>query len=1044
MRNAMPTPHKTPFILFLFALAALFLAACLTPDDGGRVMRLIIDQDNDSLLHLDSVIVRVTNKDSSFSQEVFHGKLTDAEQVANLPLDSRVSREYTISVIGYKGGKIHVDKEVTVTGPGNFKSEDGPLARKDTITIDPTLPEIRAPADTSVMEGDSLRFRITVKNPWTGAATLTLKDAPLGATLDTAGRNPGEGEFTWRPKFDQGRTEPYVVTFVYTFGDKKVEKIMRVKVLNVNRPPVFKPVQNPIVKEGESLEFKVEALDPDSDSVALTLDSLPAGARFTAGQFTWKPALGQSGNYFLTVRATDGKAQETLRLTITVGNVLPPPGKPVVKGKSPTNNKMPTWTWSSGGGGTGTYRYRLNNDDLSTAPSIADTSYTPPTEWSEGTYTLYVQEKNADGVWSLSGRLSIVIDATPPGTPAISVPTAFTNNPKPTWTWVPGNGNGSGSYRYKLDNADLRTGTTSTTVPKFTPLAALPEGPHTLYVQEQDSAGNWSEAGTASVTVDLTPPAAPKVSLGQPSPTNLPKPMWTWVGGGNAGMGLFRSKLDDSVLTTGAASGAFLSFTPDAALKEGKHILYVQERDSAGNWSATGTAFVTVDLTPPGAPVFDATPLSPLNSLKPLWTWKSGGKGGAGAYRCKVDDADLTTGATEVGTGQYAPPGNLSEAPHTLYVQERDSAGNWSAASSKSLVLALRGVVGNAGFSMGSVNDPSLALSSTGVPYVAFADGGNEYKATVMRLNAAGNTWEYVGNSRFSADTASYISMALSGAEIPYVAFQDYGNGGKATVMRLNAAGTAWEYVGSPGFSADQARGLSIALSNTGVPYVAFEDDGNGYKVSVMRLNATGTNWEYVGNAGFSARLAGSISLALSSTGVPYVAFNDFSDEVGRAVVMRLNAAGTTWENVGNPGFSAAQAQGLSMALNSGGIPYVSFGDGSPGRAMVMRLNAAGTAWENVGNSGFSAGAAYYTSLAMSSIGVPYIAFQDGGNGNKTTVMRLNAAGTTWEYVGRAGFSPGAVNGLSLALSNTGVPYVAFSDENNGGKITVMKTSLDP
>ncbi|HKP97969.1 MAG TPA: Ig-like domain-containing protein [Fibrobacteria bacterium] len=1034
------------FLLALISFSALLiLAACTATDDSEHTLNMIINKDNDSLLTFDSLIVKVYSQDSSFSQELFHGVLRNPKQVASLPMDPRVGREYIVFLIGYKNGKVGVKKEFAVHGPGNYQSKDLlAQAGKDTVTIDPTPPEILAPSDTSIAEGDSLRFRVTVRTPWSGPTTLTLKDPLSGAALDTVGRAPGEGEFTWRPNFDQGRSEPYVVTFVYSASaDKKVEKSTRVKVLNVNRPPVFKLVQNQVVKEGEPLEFKVEATDPDLDSVALTLDSLPAGAHFTAGQFTWKPAPGQSGNYFLTFRASDGKAQDTLRLTITVGNVLPPPGKPVVKGKSPTNNKMPTWTWSSGGGGTGVFRYRLDNDDLSVSVPISDTSYIPPKELSEGTYTLYVQEKNSDGVWSLSGRLSIVIDATPPGAPAVSVPAAFTNNPKPTWTWVPGNGNGSRSYRYKLDDGDLMTGTTSTPIPKFTPATALPEGPHTLYVQEQDSAGNWSATGTASVTVDLTPPGVPKVSLGQPSPTNLPKPVWTWVGGGNAGMGLFRSKLDDSILTSGAAPGTLLSFTPDAALKEGKHTLYVQERDSAGNWSATGTASVTVDLTPPGAPVFDATPLSPLNSLKPVWTWKSGGKGGVGTYRCKVDEANLASGATEVGNEQYAPPGNLSEAPHTLYVQERDSAGNWSFTSSKSLVLALQGIVGNAGFSAGNISDLSLVLSSTGVPYVAFQDEVNGGKATVMRLNPTGTAWEYVGKAGFSTGEARYTSLALSSAGVPYVAFRDGDNGDKATVMRLNTAGTAWEYVGNPGFSMDMVYFTSLALNNTGVPYIAFQDGSNYQEATVMRLNAAGTAWENVGNPGFSAGIAFP-SLALSSTGVPYVAFSDGNNE-HKAMVMRLNDAGTAWENVGNPGFSANGASTPSLALSSTGVPYVAFRDyGNGYKATAMRLNAAGTTWENVGNPGFSSGMAGPPSLALSSTGVPYVAFEDNSKGDKATVMRLNAAGTAWEYVGKIGFSAGMVDSPSLALSNTGVPYVAFRDYGNGEKATVMKTSFDP
>ena len=56
-------------------------------------------------------------------------------------------------------------------------------------------------------------------------------------------------------------------------------------------------------------------------------------------------------------------------------------------------------------------------------------------------------------------------------------------------------------------------------------------------------------------------------------------------------------------------------------------------------------------------------------------------------------------------------------------------------------------------------------------------------------------------------------------------------------------------------------------------------------------------------------------------------------------------------------------------------------------------------AWQNVGNAGFSAGDAEYTSIAFNPVdGYPYVAFQDWTNSEKETVMRFD--GTNWVYVG--------------------------------------------
>ncbi len=93
--------------------------------------------------------------------------------------------------------------------------------------------------------------------------------------------------------------------------------------------------------------------------------------------------------------------------------------------------------------------------------------------------------------------------------------------------------------------------------------------------------------------------------------------------------------------------------------------------------------------------------------------------------------------------------------------------------------------VGSAGFSVGAAYDTSLALDSSGTPYVAYVDYANSYKATVMKFNGA--NWETVGSAGFSAGEANSTSLALDSSGTPYVAFQDGDNSNKATVMTFTA-----------------------------------------------------------------------------------------------------------------------------------------------------------------------------------------------------------------------------------------------------------------
>ncbi|MEO6095698.1 MAG: Ig-like domain-containing protein, partial [Fibrobacteria bacterium] len=421
-----------------------------------------IDKDNDSLLTFDSLIVKVYRKDSSFSQEVFHGVLRDPKQVLGLPLDPRVGKEFKVSIVGYKHGKIGVRKEVTILESGDFQSKDVPVQPgKDTINIEPAIPEILAPADTSVAEGDSLRFRIGIRYPLTGPTTLTLKDVLPGAILDTAGRDPGDGYFTWRPNLSQGRAEPYAVTLVYASANRKVEKTIFVKVLNTNQPPKLVTIEDQKVKENETLSFKVEATDPDRDSLTLTASGLPQGAAFSAGSFTWKPTLGQAGNYSVKFKVSDGRDSDLVAALITVGNVdVSPPV--AVEITSPAHDTT------------------VNFTPITILYTVNSTSLQRKIDLKEGRNKIFIDT-------TVAGRtgldtITITLDTIPPSKPMVNGNSPVLSR-TPAWTWKSGGG-GIGIYRYRLDNEEMASATIVNDT-LYAPSNALILGTHTLFVQER-------------------------------------------------------------------------------------------------------------------------------------------------------------------------------------------------------------------------------------------------------------------------------------------------------------------------------------------------------------------------------------------------------------------------------------------------------------------------------------------------------------------------------------------------------------------------------
>jgi hypothetical protein len=152
-----------------------------------------------------------------------------------------------------------------------------------------------------------------------------------------------------------------------------------------------------------------------------------------------------------------------------------------------------------------------------------------------------------------------------------------------------------------------------------------------------------------------------------------------------------------------------------------------------------------------------------------------------------------------------------------------------------------------------------------------------------------------VGSPGFSAGGVNYITMAIDSNNTPYVAYQDAGNGYRVTVMRFNS--TAWVPVGCIGFSAGEALFTAIAIDRNNTPYVAYQDIANNVRATVMKFN--GSSWVPVGNPGFSPSHVADTTIALDKNNIPYIAYHDIDNDINRVVVMKY--IGGSWETVGCP-----------------------------------------------------------------------------------------------------------------------------------------------
>jgi len=258
-------------------------------------------------------------------------------------------------------------------------------------------------------------------------------------------------------------------------------------------------------------------------------------------------------------------------------------------------------------------------------------------------------------------------DSATPGAPSVTGVTP-TRSTTPTWSWVSGGG-GNGTFRHQLDGA---AGTwTETTATSFTPAAALPDGTHALYVQERNTVGNWSASGVFSIVVDTVPPTVTGLA-DDDTPTR--SKTWTW--GATKEIVTYRHGIDTNPV--GVPSGDYGAVTSATqATGDGAYYLHVQAKDDAGNESGVVTVHAVLDNTAPAAPAVTGSGL--VHTATPTWTWTGGG-GGNGTFRCQIDG---TAGAwTQTTALSFTAAAALSDGLHALYVEERDTAGNWSAAGS--------------------------------------------------------------------------------------------------------------------------------------------------------------------------------------------------------------------------------------------------------------------------------------------------------------------------------------------------------------------------
>ncbi|MEI7620748.1 MAG: hypothetical protein WCJ57_04245, partial [Candidatus Falkowbacteria bacterium] len=261
----------------------------------------------------------------------------------------------------------------------------------------------------------------------------------------------------------------------------------------------------------------------------------------------------------------------------------------------------------------------------------------------------------------------------------------------------------------------------------------------------------------------------------------------------------------------------------------------------------------------------------------------------------------------------------------------------------------------------------------------------------------------------------------------------DCSNCGSAPVVLLDPCQTqtcTWQTVGTEGLSPNASYSPTISLNN-GTPYVGFLD-GASSKISVMNYN--GSSWNDVGSPSFTMGMSFYPFLTFYNN-EPYLAYGDVDYSGG--VLMKYN--GSSWNNVGSVPFSSGG--GLAFFNNSkvyGGNLYTCFMDGSDSNIYVSKYDGSSSSF--VGGA-VSPGASAHANIAVNDSGVIYVAFSDSSclvSTQQLSVKKYN--GSNWEYVGDPCLSAGSINWPSISVDGNTV-YVSYNDQSDSFRMHVKKYS---
>ncbi|ELO4018189.1 non-fimbrial adhesin SiiE [Salmonella enterica subsp. enterica serovar Typhimurium] len=509
----------------------------------------------------------------------------------------------------------------------------------------------------------------------------------------------------------------------------------------------------------------------DVNEVRLSIDGGNSWVQATPGvagswEYIWPTDL-PDGQYTLTVEATD-KAGNTVTKTIdfAVDTTLSVPvivldsaDDTGIQGDNMTNSTQPTFALQHIDDDAVRVTVSVEHGGVTTTfdatKGTGGWTFTPPTSWADGDYTLSVSVEDKAGNTSHSASLTVTVDTqiainnielvNDSGIPDDNL----TNNVRPHFqVTVPTDVN---VVRLSIDGGKTWFNATQSATPGVWDYIwpdDVADGGYTLTVEATDEAGNKATQ-TLDFTIDTTL-SVPTLSLDSADDsgiagdniTNVKTPGFTL---NNIDTDVSRVIVE--VMHNGikqevplVQTGGQWRFAPTSDWADGDYILTVKVEDRAGNVKQSAPLTVTVDthiaidrielvndsgipgdnLTNEARPHFQVTVPADVNGV-----------------RLSIDGGktwfDATQSATS-GVWDYTWLTNVANGPHTLMVEASDKAGN---KTTQKLDFTIDTILSEPTITLDSADDSAAGDNITNVKMPGFTLGNIDADVTKVVVTVA-------------------------------------------------------------------------------------------------------------------------------------------------------------------------------------------------------------------------------------------------------------------------------------------------------------------